>query len=248
MEQTSRSGLKTPGVKISPVYALLKKPSLIDFPGRMCRVLFVAGCNMNCSFCHNSELLQPKEVRIEWDRLRRILRSSREQWVDSVCISGGEPTLHPQLPELIELIRQLGFRVKLDTNGSSPDVLRLLLPQLDYVAMDYKAPLARYAEISGCRALDRDKIIESVSLISRADIEYEFRTTVVEGWHSEDDMRAICRELSGARRYRIQGYVPPRHEDNGDGRFPSRRTSMKTLRRYEQICRDHFPETLIRGG
>jgi pyruvate formate lyase activating enzyme len=234
--------------ELSPVYALLKKPSMIDFPGRMCRVLFVAGCNMNCFFCHNSELLQPKEIRLEWDRLRQTLRSSREQWVDSVCISGGEPTLNPQLPELIDQIKSLGFKVKLDTNGSSPDTLRRVLPQLDYVAMDYKAPLARYAEISGCQALDTDSIIESVSLISRADIEYEFRTTVIEDWHREEDILAICRELSGARRYRIQGYVPPQHEDNSKNGHPTRRTAMKTLRRYEQICREYFPETLIRGG
>ncbi len=248
MGQTASTRMESTGAELSPVYALLKKPSLIDFPGRMCRVLFVAGCNMNCFFCHNPELLQPKEVRIEWDRLRQVLRSSREQWVDSVCISGGEPTLHPQLPELIEQVKSLGFRVKLDTNGTSPAVLRQVLPQLDYVAMDYKAPLARYDQFSGCQSIDRDKIIESVSLIARSGIEYEFRTTVVEDWHSEDDMRAICRELSGARRYRIQGYVPPRHGDNGGNDFPARRTSMKTLRRYEQICREYFPDTLIRGG
>ncbi len=248
MEQTASTSLKHAGDYLSPVYALLKKPSMIDFPGRMCRVMFVAGCNMNCFFCHNSELLQPKEIRLNWDRLRHVLRSSREQWVDAVCISGGEPTLHPQLPELIEQIKSLGFRVKLDTNGTSPDVLKQVLPQLDYVAMDYKAPLARYGEISGRPALDTDRIVESVSLISRADIEYEFRTTVIEDWHTEDDMRTICRELSGARRYRIQGYVPPQHEEDIENQYPKRRTAMKTLKRYEQICREHFPEMLIRGG
>jgi pyruvate formate lyase activating enzyme len=221
---------------------------MIDFPGHLCRVLFVSGCNMRCFFCHNSDLVKPRDSYIAWERLDRTLLASREQWVDSVCISGGEPTLHPKLFELIKRIKDLGFMVKLDTNGSVPEVLRHALPLLDYVAMDYKAPLERYREISGCPALDTDSIIESVRLISTSGTDYEFRTTVIEGWHSEDDMHQICRELSGARRFRIQGYVPPRDTLELDTDADVRRTSMKTLKRYETICRDYFPETYVRGG
>lgn len=211
----------------SPVYALLRKPSLIDYPGRMCRVLFISGCNMQCFFCHNFDLVEAKDSFIGWDRLETHLLASRQQWVDAVCISGGEPTLHPRLLELIQQVRNLGFRVKLDTNGSVPDVLRRALPLLDYVAMDYKAPLARYAEISGCTALAPDRITESVKMIVESGVEYEFRTTVVEGWHREEDMHAIGRELAGARRYRIQGYVPPRGEGVPLNGHPPRRTTMK---------------------
>ena len=225
----------------------IQRFSLHDGPGIRTTV-FLKGCNMRCFFCHNSELIHPLDSYIAWDRLEQTLLASREQWVDSVCISGGEPTMHPKLFELIERIKHLGFRVKLDTNGSLPEVLRHALPLVDYVAMDYKAPLSRYPEISGCNAFDTDRIIESARLISTADTDYEFRTTVIEGWHTEDDMRQICRELSGARRYRIQGYVPPRHEIPKELDSQIRRTSMKTLKKYETICREFFPETHVRGG
>jgi pyruvate formate lyase activating enzyme len=231
----------------SPVYALLKRPSLIDYPGRMCRVLFLAGCNMNCFFCHNHDLIEPRETFIEWSRLRETLLASREQWVDSVCISGGEPTLHDGLGELIARIKELGFLVKLDTNGSLPAVLAEVLPLVDYVAMDYKAPLARYEDISGCRSLDLDRITAAVKLIREEALDYEFRTTVVEGWHTEEDMHAIGRELAGAKRYRIQGYVPEQQAPP-ERNCPSRRTSMKTLRRMESICRRYFAEIRIHGG
>ncbi|MFC1544948.1 anaerobic ribonucleoside-triphosphate reductase activating protein [Gemmatimonadota bacterium] len=248
MEHSAQLRMANVRTELSPVYALLKKPSLIDYPGRMCRVLFISGCNMQCFFCHNTDLIKASDSFIEWDRLEQTLLASREQWVDSVCISGGEPTLHPKLFELIGRIRRLGFRIKLDTNGSVPDVLRHALPLVDYVAMDYKAPLERYAEITGCHALEPERIIESVRLISCSDIEHEFRTTVVEGWHSEEDMHQICRELSGAKRFRIQGYVPARHGTPLAGDSPVRRTPMKTLRKFETICREYFPETYIRGG
>ncbi|MBW7996847.1 MAG: anaerobic ribonucleoside-triphosphate reductase activating protein [Candidatus Glassbacteria bacterium] len=247
-QQTVQNRIEQTGEDLSPVYALLKKPSLIDYPGRMCRVMFISGCNMRCFFCHNTVLAEPQKNFIAWSRLEQTLLASRVQWVDSVCISGGEPTLHPQLLDLISRVRDLGFRVKLDTNGSMPEILSSALTQVDYVAMDYKAPLARYAEISGCRTLERNKIVESVKLITESGVDYEFRTTIVEDWHREEDMHAIGRELSGARRYRIQGYVPPRHGEGPVNGRPLKRTSMKTLKRYEKISREYFPETFIRGG
>ena len=190
---------------LSPVYAMLRRPSLIDYPGRLCRVLFISGCNLRCFFCHNTDLIRPRDNYMDWNRLLRALISSREYWVDSVCISGGEPTLNPKLAELIQRIRRLGFRIKLDTNGTRPEVLAAVLPQLDYIAMDYKAPLARYPEITGCQAFDPDALRRSLEIILTGGCEYELRTTVVEGWHTEGDMRSICAELAGVRRFTLQG-------------------------------------------
>lgn len=238
-----------PRGELSPVYALLKRPSLIDYPGKLCRVLIISGCNMQCLYCHNSDLIRPKESFFDWPRLLDTLTASREYWVDSVCISGGEPTLHPQLNELILRIKKLDFRIKLDTNGTRPDVLKEVLPLLDYVAMDYKAPLARYGEISGCPALDIDNISESAALIAGAGCSHEFRTTVIQGFHSEEDIHAICRELTEARarRYALQAFVPPPDMEPGMG-LPASRTPMKTLQKYLEISRQYFEESFVRGA
>ncbi|MEA2062100.1 MAG: anaerobic ribonucleoside-triphosphate reductase activating protein [Gemmatimonadota bacterium] len=247
METSVENTVHTAG-RCSPVYALLRKTSFIDYPGRLARVLFISGCNLRCSFCHNWELIKHQETSIEWERLEQILQASRENWVDAVCISGGEPTLHPLIEELVLWLKGLGFRVKLDTNGTRPGVLEKLLPHLDYVAMDYKAPRANYREVAGHPALDVDNITESIRLIRHWEGDYEIRTTVVEGMHSEDDMLAICRELAGVRRYVLQGYVPLRDSEgeiNPD--LPSQRTSRHLLRRYRDLCREHFKETILRG-
>jgi len=233
--------------ELSPVYALLRKPSLIDFPGQLCRVLFVSGCNLRCSFCHNKDLLEPKDKLLKWSRLLETLDSSREYWVDAVCISGGEPTLHPQLSELIRRIKNIDFKVKLDTNGTSPEVLAEVLPLLDYIAMDYKAPLERYPAITGCPESVLERISESVKLIVDSGCEYEFRTTVVESFHGEEDILAICRELDGASRYVLQAYVPPKNLEPGSV-LSEKRTPMSTLEKYHELCRGHFRETLMRGA
>lgn len=231
---------------LSPVYALLRKPSFIDFPGRLCRVLFIAGCNLRCIFCHNYELMEPRKTTISWSRLAKILLKSRENWIDAVCITGGEPTLHPKLKELVIRLKELEFKVKLDTNGTYPEVLSEVLPLLDYVAMDYKAPLDGYRRLSGCPGLCLEKIGRSKELIIEWGGGYEFRTTVIADRHSEEDMLDICRELKGARRYVLQAFVPAPGMDNGK-ELPDRRTPISLLRRYHEICREHFEETILRG-
>ena len=231
----------------SPVYALLRKASFIDFPGHLCRVLFISGCNLRCIFCHNFDLVEPKKTNIEWSRLEKILRKSRENWIDAVCITGGEPTLHPQLKELVIRLKELGFKVKVDTNGSLPEMLRELLPIVDYLAMDYKAPLESYHRFTACSDLKLEKITESKKLIIDWDGEYEFRTTVVTGLHTEEDMLTICRELEGARRYVLQSFVPAPGMDAGNG-LPEKRTPMKLLHQYHNLCKEHFEETILRGA
>lgn len=234
-------------IRLSPVYALLRRVSMIDYPGRLCRVLFLAGCNMRCVFCHNQELIRPQQERLSWERLEEILLSSRENWVDSVTVTGGEPTLNPRLRELILRLKNLGFKVKLDTNGTAPETLDELLPMLDWVAMDYKAPLERYRLLTGSPQLDIDNISRSVDILRHWDGPYELRTTVVPGLHTEQDMLQICRELAGVRRYALQAYVPPRDESGG-AQLNSGRTPIKLLRRFYDLVSHNFPETVLRGG
>ncbi|HUU29487.1 MAG TPA: anaerobic ribonucleoside-triphosphate reductase activating protein [archaeon] len=231
----------------SPVYALLRRPSLIDFPGRLCRLMFISGCNMQCIFCHNNDLIKPQKPTIKWDKLKSILLASRGNWVNAVCISGGEPTFHPELKDLIHWLKDLGFQVKLDTNGTRPEVLAEVLPYVDYAAMDYKAPLEAYREITEKPDLDVQCITESVKLIKDWDGEYEFRTTVIDGFHREEDMLAICREIGGGRRYVIQAYVPLQGVIPRKG-LPTRRTPMELLRRFHELCKDHFKDTILRGA
>ncbi|MCE5272334.1 anaerobic ribonucleoside-triphosphate reductase activating protein [bacterium] len=233
--------------RLSPVYALLRRVSMIDYPGRLCRVLFLAGCNMRCVFCHNQELIHPQKERLSWERLEEILLSSRENWVDSVTVTGGEPTLNSRLRELILRLKNLGFKVKLDTNGTAPERLASLLPMLDWVAMDYKAPLERYRLMTGSPQLELENISRSVAILRDWEGPYELRTTVVPGLHTEQDIEQICRELAGVRRYALQAYVPPRDEAEGV-QLPAGRTPIKLLRRFYELASPHFPETVLRGG
>lgn len=233
--------------ELSPVYALLRRVSMIDYPGRLCRVLFLAGCNMRCIYCHNRELVEASGSSLSWERLEEILCKSRENWVDAVTITGGEPTLNPSIGELILRVRDMGFKVKLDTNGSGPEKLRKLLPLVDYVAMDYKAPLERYRMMTACPSLELERISESVRLIREWEGQYEFRTTVVDSLLGEEDMLQICREIGGARRYVLQAYVPPANEETASF-LPRVRTPIKLLKRYHELCKPYFTETILRGA
>jgi pyruvate formate lyase activating enzyme len=179
---------------------------MVDFAGHLAAVFFLSGCNFRCGFCHNPDLMRRKQKGIPWDRLESACRRFREEWVDAAAISGGEPTLEDELPGLIGFFRRFGWAVKLDTNGSRPDVLRACLPLLDYVAMDIKAGLSKYPEM--CGFADEAKIRESVDLIKTSAKDYEFRTTVVESFHTDEQMKEIGALIRGARRYILQPFVP----------------------------------------
>ena len=186
--------------------------SLIDWPGRIAGILFLPGCNFRCPFCHATHLVvQPNELEsIPFESVSAFLKE-RGDWIDGVIISGGEPTGCVGLEELIDRIRSLGFAIKLDTNGSNPDVLDALLAKgkLASVAMDVKAPLdERYARLAGVE-VDLDAIRRSIGmLIAGRAPEYEFRTTVVPGFLGLEDVVDIARSLSGAERYVLQNFQP----------------------------------------
>ena len=184
------------------------KTTLLDYPGCVAATIFLGGCNFRCPFCHNGDLVlksgqmtgyEEKEVLAFLKKRRNVL--------EGVCITGGEPTLHAELPEFISKIKELGYLVKLDTNGSNPEMLKSLVKEklIDYVAMDVKAPLTKYEKACGV-AVDVEKIKQSVEFLKQGEIPYEFRTTVVKELHTGEDILEIGRYLGGASKYFLQSY------------------------------------------
>ena len=229
----------------SPVYAFLEKPSMIDYPGHLCGVFFTSGCNFTCGFCHNATLMGKKQKTLSWERLEEICRKFKDEWVDAVCITGGEPTLEPNLIELIHFFRDYGFKVKLDSNGSHPDVLRKCLPLVDLIAMDIKAGLSGYPEIAG---FNRPEIIkESVKLIMESDVEHEFRTTVIDPFHTDEQMLEAGELIKGAKCYCLQAFVPQDHLPGEEFRS-LKRTKPERLRQLEKLMAPFAKEVIVRGA
>jgi pyruvate formate lyase activating enzyme len=229
----------------SPVYAFLERPSLIDYPGQLCGVFFTSGCNFSCGFCHNAPLMGHKQKGLLWSRLDEICRRFKTEWVDAVCITGGEPTLAPDLIRLIRFFQGFGFKIKLDSNGARPDILKECLPLVDYIAMDIKSGLSGYAELVGFTRTE--KIAESVKLIMESGKEYEFRTTVIEPFHTDEQVQEISKLIRGAKRYCIQPFIP---KDNlPDPRLrETRRTTPARLRQIEQLMKPFVKDVVVRGA
>lgn len=190
----------------SPVYSYMRNPSMVDYPGHLAAVFFVSGCNFTCGFCHNAGLMGRKRKGISWDELKDVCQRFKSDWVDGVVVTGGEPTLDPRLIELIDFLRGFGFKVKLDTNGSRPAVLRECLAHIDSCAMDIKTTLEGYPELAGYSRVG--DIEESIRTIVASEIAYELRTTVIDGVHTPAKIAGIAKLIEGARRYRLQPFVP----------------------------------------
>lgn len=195
----------------SPVAGILRSPSMVDHPAGLAAVLFTRGCNFRCGYCHNAEL-RGEGPRLGWAEVERTMRGFRENWVRHAVVTGGEPTVSEGVEELAERLREWGFGVKLDTNGSRPDTLRRMLPGLEYVAMDVKCAPENYAKHTGWG--DVARVEESIAVLKAWGGAYELRTTVVESWHGEEEIRAmaewILRAGDGrkARKLVLQGFVP----------------------------------------
>lgn len=181
----------------------LQKTSLLDFPEKISAIIFTAGCNFRCGYCHNPELINNIAPVVD---VFEFLKT-RTGKLDGVVITGGEPCLQKDLPEFIKQIKSLGFAVKLDTNGSFPEMIEKVLPDIDYIAMDIKAPLEKYSEIVNVD-VDTDKILKSIKLIQNSDIDYEFRTTVLQNQLSFEDFEKIGKLLKGSKKYILQKFVP----------------------------------------
>jgi len=185
-----------------------QKLTLIDFPGRLAATVFTVGCNFRCPFCHNPELVSNiKQIANGLEKDFFEFLKKRQDKIEGVCITGGEPTLQPDLMEFIKKIKTLGFLVKLDTNGARPDVLKKIIEQklVDYIAMDIKNQPKKYDATTGVKG-DIARIKLSVELITRGKIPYEFRTTVVPGLHNEKDFLEIAKWIGGAQNYYLQEY------------------------------------------
>lgn len=185
------------------------KTTLLDYPGHLASTVFLGGCNFRCPFCHNATLVLSPESQpvISKEEVFNTL-NKRKGIIEGVCITGGEPTLYPDLIHFIEEIKDMGLLVKLDTNGSNPDMLNKLLSLnlIDYVAMDIKNSKEKYGVTTGLTSISLDNISKSISILLSTDINYEFRTTVVKEFHSSEDLISIGRWIKGAKAYYLQAY------------------------------------------
>lgn len=188
--------------------------SLSDWDGKVSSVLFLPNCNLRCPFCYNKNLvLNPEKMpTIPEQRVENYLKSNTN-WIDGVVITGGEPTLHQNLPRLCEKMKEIGFRVKLDTNGTNPAATRGLIDKqlIDYIALDVKAPLTieKYSRACGLDAKPiMDGVKETIQLLLDGAIEYEFRTTVVPTLHEIEDVEEICQAIEGCKKYALQNFKP----------------------------------------
>lgn len=188
----------------------LQKLTLLDYPSKTAATIFTCGCNFRCPFCHNSDLLFAPDSAddLPVSDIMDFLKK-RKKVLDGVCVSGGEPLMQPDIADFLSSVKELGYLVKLDTNGSYPEKLKALCAQglVDYVAMDIKNSPEKYAQTVGLGSIDIGKIEESARFIMESVPEYEFRTTCVQGMHNAEDIRAIAKWLAGAKRYFLQGFV-----------------------------------------
>jgi len=226
--------------------------SLVDWDGKISSVVFLAGCNLRCPFCYNVNLvLHPEKLpTIPFEQIENRLKKSRG-WIDGVVITGGEPTIHSDLLKLCEKIKETGFLVKLDTNGTNPVMVRELIDKrlVDYIAMDIKAPLTveKYSRVCGVNVENLiGKIEETIGILLGDGVEYEFRTTVVPSLHDERDIEEICQRIRECRKYVIQNYkgdvevVDPKFK----GLKPFSEEKMKA---FLTTAKKIIPNTILRG-
>lgn len=220
--------------------------TLLDYPGKVGATLFLGGCNFRCPFCQNGNLvLRPEQEPFLPEEAVLAYLKKRQGILDGVCISGGEPTLYADLPDFIEKIKSLGYLVKLDTNGSRPEVIRRLYEEklIDYVAMDIKSSKAHYKTAAGCETLDMDAIEASIEFLISDIPEYEFRTTVVRELHTAADFADIAEWISGCRAYYLQAY-----RDSDSVLHPGFSSySGAELAKFCEILRKKIPLVSIRG-
>ncbi len=222
----------------------IQKFSTVDYPGYAVASIFTIGCNMRCGYCHNPELVLPEQYvgEIPEDEILEFL-SSRIGLLDGVAISGGEPTMQPDLPEFIRKLKAMGFRVKLDTNGTNPDMVAMLIDEhlVDCIAMDIKGPLEKYVQIAA-RPVDLVAIQRSVALIKTVD--HEFRTTIVRSQLEPEDFESIGRLVEGARRFALQHFTPgatvsPTFRHESSFAHDEMELARRTISRYVAECVVH---------
>ncbi len=223
----------------------IQKLTLLDYPGKTACTVFCYGCNFLCPFCHNALLVTEKaENFIDEEEIFSFLKK-RQGILDGVCVTGGEPTLQKDLKAFLKKIKEMGYEVKLDTNGYKPDLLREIIDEslCDYVAMDIKNTPEKYALTVG-KAVDTDKILESIAILKEGKIPCEFRTTVVKELHTEEDIKEIARLLKGSVPFFLQQF-----KDSGmlisDGLSAYTKEEMEAL---TEKAKEILPATSLRIG
>lgn len=223
----------------------LQKMTLLDYPGYVACTVFLGGCDFRCPFCHNYELVTGEAAPVMDDQELMAFLEKRKGLLDGVAITGGEPCLHADLPDLLRRIREMGFRTKLDTNGNHPQMLSAILEEglADYVAMDIKNSPGKYAMTAGCETIDMDNILKSISLLIGGTVDYEFRTTVVAQLHDEQDFEEIGQMIRGAKRYYLQSFTDRDTVPYGNFQSPE----PEDLKKYAEIAGQFVADTQIRG-
>lgn len=212
------------------------KTSLVDYPGLIATTAFTSGCNMRCPFCHNKELvIDPSNEFIPIEEFLAFIKK-RQPVLEGICITGGEPTLQKDLPELLSQLKAYNLKIKLDTNGLNPNVLETLLYRnlLDYVAMDIKNSLSKYAITAGISADLLPNILKSVEILQSSKIDYEFRTTVIKEFHDINDFKEVGMWLKGSKKYYLQQY-----------KYSENQISSKIYTAYHQDELEDFKQVLL---
>ena len=224
----------------------LNKTTLLDYPGRVACTIFTGNCNFRCPYCHNSELvLDPSsQPVISEDEIFAFLKK-RQGILDGVCVTGGEPTVQPDLLDFLKKVKEFGYPIKLDSNGYKPEVLKeaISLKLVDCIAMDIKSGPTNYHVAAGLMSAFTDKISESINLIMNSGIDYEFRTTVVKGIHTDFDFEEIGKWITGANKYFIQNY-----RDNENVMVKGYESfTDEELEHILDIVEKYIPNAAIRG-
>lgn len=185
----------------------VQKLSMVDFPGLLCATVFTPGCNLRCPFCHNGSLVLDDEPNVDEEVVFDFFET-RKNKLDAVCLSGGEPLLQKGVAEFLRKVKEMGFKTKLDTNGTKPQYLKELLSGgvVDYVAMDIKNSPGKYAETVGVKAFNLKPVYESIDIIKSSGVEYEFRTTVTKTFHDEESLLEASHMIEGAAAWYLQTY------------------------------------------
>lgn len=224
--------------------------SFLDWDGKVASVIFLPGCNFRCPFCNNGLLVtEPAGLKKYLIEDIEVFLRERKDFIDGVVLSGGEPTLHPWLKELIVRLKELGLKIKLDTNGSHPEILsELITPNselINYVAMDLKAPLTGKYDLACGVKVDLAKIRQSINLLLGGKVDYEFRTTVVPTIHDEEDIEEMAKEIKGAKKFVLQQFVP---EISLDPAFRQIKAySREEMLRFLAAAQKYLPTTIVRG-
>ncbi|MEM3576896.1 MAG: anaerobic ribonucleoside-triphosphate reductase activating protein [Candidatus Bathyarchaeia archaeon] len=209
----------------------IQKTSLIDFPEKVATVLFTPSCNLRCPYCHNWRIvIDPKPPFLQEETVLKILES-RKKFVDAVVVTGGEPTMHKEMPRFLKKLKERDFAVKLDTNGFYPQVLEQCLAHVDYVALDVKTSLEKYPKLG---AKNVDDLLRTIEILKTGKVAYEFRTTVVPGFVDAEDVQKIGEVVKGAKTFAFQQFIP-------DNAFDE---SFRIIKPYPPTTIAEFAETM----